>query len=98
MTIYSIYIVYLVDQHAEHDDMPTKTSHGDASFHGKGAGSLPPSHQVCTEMQRLGFRTKHEIDAGNVETPGFVRLPKVHIKISQVPKKYTVYVCIFKYS
>ncbi len=64
--------MYLVDQHAEHDDMPTKTSPGDASFHGKGAGSLPPSHQVCTEMQRLGFRTKHEIDAGNVETPGFV--------------------------
>ena len=29
-------------------------------------------HQVCTEMQRLGFRTKFEIDAGNVETPALV--------------------------
>lgn len=31
-------------------------------------------------MQRLGFRTKHEIDAGNVETPALVmkcrHLPK----------------------
>eukprot|EP00434_Breviolum_minutum_P014203 symbB.v1.2.012523.t2/scaffold852.1/size193270/1 len=41
-----------------------------------------PSAEVCTEMQRLGFRTKHEIDAGNVEIRSIAELksPRKHKK------------------